>query len=137
MNECIDLALLDRHSLFMWGTQICSIAGKAIRISKRILTNFQITRKRRQDGSKHCDFCQVGDNFAVVDGCQYATNQLNYAIFACFVDVFDNAESKVFLEGHYCEIYYVFNDVFSIVEANLRQKGAFCDFCSLVILNTN
>ncbi|XP_028513886.1 ral GTPase-activating protein subunit alpha-1-like [Exaiptasia diaphana] len=39
------------------------------------------------------------------------------------LDVFDNAESKVFLEGHYCEIYYVFNDVFSIVEANLRQKG--------------
>ncbi|EDO33261.1 predicted protein, partial [Nematostella vectensis] len=39
------------------------------------------------------------------------------------LDIFGPSDSKVFFQGHYSEIFYVFNDVFCQVETNLKQKG--------------
>ena len=38
-------------------------------------------------------------------------------------DYFDSSDSRIFFNSHYSEIFYVFHDVFSMVEANLKTKG--------------
>lgn len=38
-------------------------------------------------------------------------------------DYFDSSDSRIFFNSHYSEIFYVFQDVFSTVEANLKTKG--------------
>lgn len=41
----------------------------------------------------------------------------------CSSDIFDASDSKIFFTSHYSEIFYVFHDVFSVVEANLKARG--------------
>lgn len=39
------------------------------------------------------------------------------------LDVFDASDSRIFFKSHYSEIFYIFHDVFSIVETNLKTRG--------------
>lgn len=40
-------------------------------------------------------------------------------------DYFDSSDSRIFFNSHYSEIFYVFHDVFCMVEANLKTKGQY------------
>lgn len=39
------------------------------------------------------------------------------------LDIVDASDSKIFFNSHYSEIFYVFHDVFSVVETNLKARG--------------
>ena len=69
-----------------------------------------------------CKFLKCEDILAI---CLAAcTERFNCLAFApCPSDVFDASDSKIFFNSHYSEIFYVFHDVFSIVEANLKTRG--------------
>ena len=40
-------------------------------------------------------------------------------------DYSDPSDSRIFFKSHYSEIFYVFHDVFSMVETNLKTKGQY------------
>ena len=42
-----------------------------------------------------------------------------------FVENYEVAEAKAFFESNYSHIYYIFNDNFASVEADLKQRGKF------------
>ena len=45
-----------------------------------------------------------------------------------FVENYTTSESKTFFESNYSHIYYIFNDNFATVEADLKQRGLYTVF---------
>lgn len=69
----------------------------------------------------------------------YVPLQLHYLwyIIDFFPDNYDTTEAKTFFESNYSHIYYIFNDNFATVEADLKQRGEMCfdwlNYCINVI----
>jgi hypothetical protein len=69
----------------------------------------------------------------------YVLLQLHYLwyIIDFFPDNYDTAEAKTFFDSNYSHIYYIFNDNFATVEADLKQRGEMCfdwlNYCINVI----
>ena len=59
-------------------------------------------------------------------------------LFCIVVDTYDAHEAKTFFDKNYSLIYYIFHDVFTSVETDLRQRGKLITrYCSTVHLNEN
>jgi len=59
-------------------------------------------------------------------------------VFCFVVDTYDAHEAKTFFDKNYSLIYYIFHDVFTSVETDLRQRGELItNYCSTIHLDKN